>query len=93
MNGISSLPFSHPHLNETRKAKSQFKNDIQQNINSETNNFIKLEREALKKCSRLHLYDTILRQAPKVLPLNSTEAYDRGILVSTRDFDLNGNWK
>ena len=93
MNGITSLPFGHLYHNETRKAKSQFKNNIQQNVNRETNNFIKLERKALKKCHRLYIYDTILRHSPKVLHLNSLEPSSSEILLSTRDFVLNGNWK
>ena len=93
MNGITSLPFGHPYLEDARKAKAQFKANIQQNVARETNNFIKLERKALKKCERLLLYDTILSQSPKIMELNSTDTYHGEILKSTKDYILNGNWK
>lgn len=96
MKGITSLPFGHAYLEQVREAKCKYKNDIQQNIEHETDNFIKLERDALRKCDRLFIYDTIIRQSPQLVTLNSTDTSltpHTEILYSTKDFILNGKWK
>ena len=92
MNGISSLPFGHPYLNEARNAKLSFKTNIEQNVEEQSKKFIKLEKKGLDKCQRLLIYDTILKQTPKIYSLQDT-AFDHEKHQLTRDYILDGKWK
>ena len=89
MNGISSPPFGHPYLDKARDAKLAFKTNIEQNIEAQSKNFIKLEKEALNKCIRLSLYNSILKQSPKIYSLDLT-SHEPEKHQLTRDYILNG---
>ena len=51
--GIISLPFSHPYLNEIIQYKEQKKQRIENWIQDEKENLLKMEKEALLKNHRL----------------------------------------
>ena len=51
--GIISLPFSHPYLNEISKYKQNKEQKVENWIRDEKNNLLKMEKEALLKNHRL----------------------------------------
>ena len=85
INGISSLPFGHFLLDEARKFKNTFKDKIDEEIFEKADKLIKYEREALKKNSRLYLFETILRKHPQLEGIFSE--------VKPKDYIINGNWR
>ena len=59
-NGIVSLPFGHPFLENTRNIKKQFKRKIQKHIKQMKGKLLKEEHCVLAECERLCILSFIL---------------------------------
>ena len=92
MNSINSLPFGHFLLNEARNFKNTIKDKIEEVIFEKTDKLIKYEQEALKKNTRLYLFETILRKHPQLEGIFS-EVKPKAIGRNTKDYIINGNWR
>ena len=92
MNGINSVPFGHFLLKQARIFKSKFKEDIHEKIIENADKLIKYEREALKKNTRLYLFETLLRKQPKLEGI-FLEVKPKAIASNTKDYVINGKWR
>ena len=92
MNGINSLPFGHFLLNEARTFKNTFKEKIHEKISEKADELIKYERNALKKNTRLYLFESILRKHPQLEGIFS-EVRPKAIGRNTKDYITNGHWR
>ena len=92
MNGINSLPFGHFLLNESKVFKQNIKNKIHEEIEKNADKLKQLEANALKKNTRLYLYDNILRKKPKLKGI-FTEVKPKLVTKNTKEFIIDGNWK
>ena len=92
--GIVSLPFGHPLLDEVRKYKKQF-NKIHEKIEQEKDIILKYENEACMQNERLRILRSIFSQPLVYYNLNSHEIAEvkRGFnYISTKDYILNSHW-
>ena len=71
MGGIVSLPFGHFLLEEVRKLKSNFRGEITSEFINQLFDFIDSEQNALSKCERLRIFQTMLNQPPQLYQFHS----------------------
>ena len=71
MGGIVSLPFGHSLLEEARKLKSNFRGEITSEFINQLFGFIDSEQNALSKCERLRIFQTMLNQPPQLYQFHS----------------------
>ena len=93
-NAIVSLPFGHEALSEIEKLKKNKGQRIEQYFLRSKNELLDLEKNALKKCSRLDILNEILMQPFTVVHKNNIETYlynpnNQSVL----DFVLEQGWK
>ena len=73
LNRITSLPVSHPYLNDLTTYKEKKGENIEKYFIQEKNNLKKLERDAFSKNSSLDIYNQILSQNFKYYDLKTNE--------------------
>ena len=91
-NGLISLPFGPPYLEELRKEKHKYR-AIHKTIQEKKYDFLKEESKVLKKHPRLNVLKQIFSQRPMLYELNSTTKFITTGLKSTKEFIKNGSWK
>ena len=90
--GITSLPYGHFLLAETRDEKKQYK-QIHKDIMHIKDNLIRQEYRACTKCERIRTLRSILAQSPTYYKVDSVKRPSvKNILQSTRDYILSGMW-
>ena len=92
INGINSLPFGHFLLNESREFKHNIKSKIHEEIGNYADKLKQLEADALRRNTRLYLYDTILRKKPQLKGI-FTELEPKVVPKNTKEFIIDGYWK
>ena len=94
------VPFGHFSLNEIDQYKKEKGRKIEKYLWSEKEKLLELEKDALKKCSRIDFLNNILDQVPKIVDINCTK-FDRNtkfLYKKRRDlnvlqFILTQGWK
>ena len=92
--GIVSLPFGHPLLDNIRKYKRSFK-DIKSVIEEEKEKFLKDENEAVNLNERLRILRSIYSQPFKYYTLKTNRPFistKQNIITSTKKYILNSHW-
>ena len=72
------VPFGHFSLNEIDQYKKEKGRKIEKYLWSEKEKLLELEKDALKKCSRIDFLNNILDQVPKIVDINWTK-FDRNM--------------
>ena len=91
-NGLISLPFGHPYLENLRKEKHKYR-AIHKVIQEKKYEFLKEEPKVIEKIPRLHILKQIFSQNPILYILNSNvNCFTRG-WKSTKELIINGSWK
>ena len=94
-NGLVSLPYGHPSLEELRKEKHKYR-DIHKVIQTKKDEFLLKESKILESIPRLNILRQIFAQRPTLYELNSdTKFISVGIQRRKRTKELikNGSWK
>ena len=91
-NGITSLPFGHPHLESVRKQKNKFRN-IDKVIQDKKHEFLEEEAEVEEKNKRLNILNQIFNQRPIIYELKSNKNFTFNSLHTTKDYIKSGHWK
>ena len=91
-NGIVSLPYGHPYLENLRKHKDKYRS-IHKVIQSKKDKFLKVENEVIEKIPRLNILKQIFGQVPILYELNSDAKYISSGWKTTKEFIKNGSWK
>ena len=68
-NGLLSLPFGHPYLEDLRKETHKYR-AIHKTIQEKKYDFLKEESKVLEKIPRLHVLEQIFSQNPMLYELN-----------------------
>ena len=91
-NGLISLPFGHPYLENLRKEKHKYR-AIHKVIQEKKYELLKEESKVIEKIPRLHILKQIFSQNPILYILNSNvNCFTRG-WKSTKELIINGSWK
>ena len=91
-NGLTSLPFGHPHLQSCRRQKHKYRN-IHQVIQNKKHHFLEKEAEAENKNERLNILNQIFYQRPIIYELKSTKNYKYNEIHNTINIIKAGFWK
>ena len=92
-NATVSLPFGHVALKQLDKYKKKKGQKIDSFFMKKRDKLLELERQALKKCSRLKILDDILLQPLKVVNKNNPNTYLYNLTnQSIIDFVLEKGW-
>ena len=91
-NGIISLLFSHPYLEELRKEKLKYRH-IDKVIQRKKDDFLKEERKVVEKIPRLNILKQIFGQIPILYELNSNTKFISSGWKTTKELLKNGSWK
>ena len=91
-NGIVSLPYGHPYLENLRKQKGKYRS-IHIVIQSKKDKFLKEESEVIEKIPRLNILKQIFGQIPILYELNSDTKFISSGWKTTKEFIKNGSWK
>ena len=94
-NGLVSLPYGHPSLEELRKEKHKYR-DIHKVIQTKKDEFLLKESKILESIPRLNILRQIFAQRPTLYELNSdTKFISVGVQRRKRTKELikNGSWK
>ena len=92
--GIVSLPFGHPSLNEIRNYKKLLK-DIHLVIEEEKEKLLKNENKVVNLNERLRILRTIYSQPFKYYTLKTNRPYistQKNIITTTKHYILNSHW-
>ena len=90
--GIVSLPYGHPLLENLRKEKHKYRN-IHSVIQSKKNKVLKEESEIIKKIPRLDMIRQIYSQILLLYELNSDTKFISSGWKATKEYIKNGSWK
>ena len=91
-NGLISIPFGHPYLENLRKEKHKYR-AIHKAIQEKKYEFLKEESKVLEKIPRLHILKQIFSQNPILYVLNANvNCFTKG-WKSTKELIINGSWK
>ena len=91
-NGLTSLPFGHPYLENLRKEKHKFR-AIHKVIQEKMYEFLKEESKAIEKIPRLHILKQIFSKNRILYILNSNvNCFMRGWKL-IKKLIINGSWK
>ena len=93
--GIISLPFYHPYLNEINEYKTNKKEKIENWILKEKNKLLKMEKKALLKNHRLSTLQSIFYQMPEFRDMETNkrcknDAENKNSTMNTRNYILHG---
>ena len=91
-NGLISLPFGHPYLEDLRKEKHKYRS-IHKIIQEKKYDFLNEESRVLGKVPRLHILKQIFSQNPMLYELNSTTEFISTGWKSTKELIKNGSWE
>ena len=91
-NGIMSLPYGHPSLENLRKEKQKHWS-IHKSIQEEKYDFLKQKSKAIDNNPRLHVLKQIFNQSLMFYILDSTIISITKGWKSTKEQILSGNWK
>ena len=91
-NGITSLPFRHPHLEKVRKQKNKFRN-IHKIIQYKKHEFLEEEAKVEENSERLNILNQIFNQVPLIYELKSNQNFFKSGLITTKNYIKNGYWK
>ena len=91
-NGIISLPYGHPYLEELRKEKHKYR-DIHKVIQTKKYDFLKKESKVLESISRLNILKQIFIQMPILFELDSNTKFISSGWKTTKELIKNGSWK
>ena len=91
-NGIISLPYGHPYLEELRKEKHKYR-DIHKVIQTKKYDFLKKESKVLESIPRLNILKQIFTQKPILYELDSNTKFIWSGWKTTKEFLKNGSWK
>ena len=92
--GIVSLPFGHPSLEEIRNYKKSLK-DIHLTIDNEKEKLLKDENKVVNLNERLKILRTIYSQPFKYYTLKTNRPYistQKNIITTTKQYILNSHW-
>ena len=73
-NGIISLPYGHPYLEEWRKEKHKYRH-IQKVIQTKKDDFLKKESKVLESIPKLNILKQIFAQIPIFYALDSNTKF------------------
>ena len=90
--GIVSLPYGHPLLENLRKEKHKYRN-IHTVIQRKKEKFLKEESEVIKKIPRLDIIRQIYSQVPLLCELNSDINFISSGWKTTKEYIKNSSWK
>ena len=90
--GIVSLPFGHPYLEDLRENKLEYRN-IHSVIQTKNNKFLKEESEVIKKIPRLDILRQIYNQIPLLYEINSATNFISSGFKTTKEYIKNSSWK
>ena len=91
--GITSLPYGHFLLAETRDKKKHYKH-IHKVIMGIKDDLMRQEYRACTKCERIRTLRSILAQPPTYYKIDSAKRPSvKNIFQSTRDYILSGIWQ
>ena len=91
-NGLISLPYGHPYLEDLRKEKHKYR-AIHKVIQEKNYDFLKEESKVLEKILRLNVSKQIFSQNPMLYELNSTASFISTGWKSTKELIKNDSWK
>ena len=91
-NGLISLPFGHPYLEELRKEKQRHR-AIHKVIQEKKYDFLKEESKVLQNHPIFNVLKQIFSQNPMSYELNSTAKFISTGWKSTKELIKNGRWK
>ena len=91
-NGVISLPYGHPYLEELRKEKHKYR-DIHKVIQTKKYDFLKKESKVLESIPRLNILKQIFTQKPILYELDSNTKFIWSGWKTTKEFLKNGSWK
>ena len=91
-NGIISLPYGHPYLENLRQEKQKYR-AINKVIQEKKYELLKQESQSLESNQRLHVLKQIFSQSPMFYILNSTIICIIKGWKSTKEQILNDSWK
>ena len=91
-NGLMSLPFGYPYLNELRTEKHNYRS-IHKSIQEKKYDFLREESKVVDKIPRLHILKQIFSQNPMLYELNSNTKYIIKGWKSTKELIKNSSWK
>ena len=91
-NGIVSLPYDYPFLENLRKQKDKYRN-IHKVIHTKKDKFLKEESKLISKIPRLNILKQIYIQTPILYELNSDTKFVSSDWKTTKEYIKNSNWK
>ena len=91
-NGLISLPFGHPYLEDLRKEKHK-QRAIRKVIQEQKYNFLKEESEVLQKLPRLNILKQIFSQNRMLYELNSNTKFILTGWKTMKELIKNSSWK
>ena len=91
-NGLMSLPYHDPYLEDLRKEKQKYR-AIHKTIQDKKYDFLKQESNAIDNNPRMHVLKQIFAQSPMFYILNSTISSISKGWKSTKEQILDGSWK
>ena len=91
-NGLISLPFGHPYLEDLRKEKHKHR-AIHKVIQEQKYNFLKEESEVLQKLPRLNILKQIFSQNRMLYELNSNTKFILTGWKTMKELIKNSSWK
>ena len=91
-NGIISLPYGHPYLEELRKEKHKYRH-IHKVSQTKKDDFLKKESKVLESIPRLNIAKRIFAQIPIFYELDSNTKFISSGWKTTKELIKNGSWK
>ena len=91
-NGIVSLPYGHPFLENLRKHKDKYRT-IHKVIQAKKDNLLKEESKVIEKIRRLNILKQIYIQIPILYELNPDTRFISSGWKTTKEYIKNGSWK
>ena len=91
-NGILSLPYGHPLLENVRKQKDKYR-DIHKVIQTKKEDFLKEKTKVIEKIPSLNILNQIFNQVPLIYELDSETNFFKSGWNTTKDYIKNGCWK
>ena len=91
-NGIISLPYGHPYLEELRKEKHKYWH-IHKVIQTKKDDFLKKESKVLESIPRLNILKQIFAQTPIFYELDFNTKFISSGWKTTKELIKNGRWK
>ena len=91
-NGLISLPYGHPSIEELRKEKHKYR-DIHKVIQTKKDDFLLKESKILESIPKLNILGQIFAQRPILYKLNSDTEFISPGWKTTKELIKNGSWK